>query len=287
MTYQTKAGLYEKKTTSFARTHHKGTKFENQELSTFVQVLHPLFPIVSKFHFSMKPGLLLSCLLFLVSLGSYAQKSPVDEADMSINNIPRKGQRVTIQLDSKRIEAAWNKQLSDKFANKFKNTKGVITMDGVVIEEISPTPIRVISKVDAAPNGTTVWWSIDLGNAYLGREATPVQWKSAEGYLKDFARRMYREDLVAQITESEKALVASQNNHMTVIEKANTIKKDIEKNKAHKLEIQQMLAQNAAELLQFNNLIDQNLKEQEAARADIVNMRVALEAVKDRMGKIE
>ncbi|MEJ7660211.1 MAG: hypothetical protein WKG07_11620 [Hymenobacter sp.] len=49
--------------------------------------------------------------------------------------------------------------------------------------------------------------------------------------------------------------------------KANAIKQDIEKNKARKVEIQQMLAANAAELLQFNNLIDLNLKEQEAARA--------------------
>ncbi len=160
-------------------------------------------------------------------------------------------------------------------------------MDGVVIEEIAPNPIRVISKVDAAPTGTTVWWSIDLGNAYLGKEATPVQWKSAEKYLKDFARMMYREDLVSQIAESERALVASQNNHMAVIEKQNTIKKDIDKNKARKLEIQQQLASNAAELQQLNNLIDLNLKEQEAARGDIVNMRVALEAVKERMNKIE
>ena len=230
--------------------------------------------------------LLLSCFLF-ATLGSFAQKSLVDEADMSINNIPRKGQRVSIQLDNKKIEASWSRQLSEKFPKQYKNTKGIITMTGVVIEEISPTPITVLSKVDATPTGTSVWWSIDLGNAYLGREATPAQWKSAEKYLKDFARRMYREDLVAQITEAEKALVASQNNHMAVIDKANTIKKDIEKNKARKIEIQQMLAQNAAELLQYNNLIDQNLKEQEAARGDIVNMRVSLESVKERMGKIE
>ena len=65
---------------------------------------------------------------------------------------------------------------------------------------------------------------------------------------------------------------------MAVIAKADAIKKDIEKNKVRKIEIQQQLAQNAAELLQYNNLIDLNLKEQEAARADIVNMRVALEA---------
>ncbi|GAA4357395.1 hypothetical protein GCM10023185_22100 [Hymenobacter saemangeumensis] len=223
----------------------------------------------------------------LAALNSYAQKSVVDEADMSINNIPRKGQRVSIQLDSRKIEASWLKQLNEKFGNKVKNNKGVITMDGVTIEEIAPNPIRVISKVDATPTGTTVWWSIDLGNAYLGKDATPVQWKSAEKYLKDFARSMYREDLVAQITESERALVTSQNNHMAVIEKANKIKQDIEKNKARKVEIQQMLAANAAELLQYNNQIDLNLKEQEAARADIVNMRVALESVKERLNKIE
>ncbi|MBU6120827.1 hypothetical protein [Hymenobacter siberiensis] len=235
----------------------------------------------------MKRSVLILILICLATLGSYAQKSPVDEADKSINSIPRKGQQVSMQLDNRRVETDWIKQLGDKFGSKLKNNKGVLTMDGVVIEEIVPNPIRVISKVDATPTGTTVWWSIDLGNAYLGKESTPVQWKSAEKYLKDFARMMYREDLVSQISEAERALVASQNNHMAVIEKANTIKKDIDKNKARKVEIQQMLAANAAELQQFNNLIDTNLKEQEAARGDIVNMRVALEAVKDRLNKIE
>ncbi|MBO2011419.1 DNA repair ATPase [Hymenobacter negativus] len=235
----------------------------------------------------MKRSLLILLLVCLASLGVYAQKSPVDEADKSINSIPRKGQQVSMQLDNRKVETAWLKMLGDKFGSKLKNNKGVVTLDGVVIEEIAPNPIRVISKVDATPTGTTVWWSIDLGNAYLGKDATPVQWKSAEKYLKDFARMMYREDLVSQISEAERALVASQNNHMAVIEKANNIKKDIEKNKARKIEIQQMLAANAAELQQFNNLVDLNLKEQEAARGDIVNMRVALEAVKDRMNKIE
>lgn len=235
----------------------------------------------------MKRSLLSLLVICLATMGVFAQKSPVDEADKSINSIPRKGQQVSMQLDNRRIETAWFKQLNDKFGSKVKNNKGVLTLDGVVIDEIAPNPIRVISKVDATPTGTTVWWSIDLGNAYLGKESTPVQWKSAEKYLKDFARMMYREDLVAQITEAERALVSSQNNHVAVIDKANSIKKDIEKNKARKLEVQQLLATNAAELQQYNNLIDANLKEQEAARGDIVNMRVALEAVKERMNKIE
>lgn len=226
-------------------------------------------------------------LMLATSVTSFAQKSPVDETDMAVKGIPRKGQRVSVQLDSKRVEDSWKKQLDEQFGSKVKADKGVYTMDGVVIDAVSKTPVRVISKVDAVPTGTTIWWSIDLGNAYLGKESTPVQWKAAEGYLKDFARKLYREDLAVQVAEAEKALVSSQNNHMAVISKADAIKKDIEKNKARKIEIQQQLAQNAAELQQYNNQVDMNLKEQEAARADIVNMRVALEAVKERMNKIE
>ena len=235
----------------------------------------------------MKRNILVLFLLLWGALQVSAQRSPVDEADQNINNIPRKGQRVSLQLDNKRVETSWIKQLNEQFPGKVKNNKGIITADGITIASISPTPVRVISRVDALPTGTGVWWSIDLGNAYLGQTSTPTQWKAAEKYLKDFARSMYREDLVAQITDAEKALVNSQNSHMAVISKADAIKKDIERNKARKVEIQQQLAANVAELQQLNNQVDTNLKEQEAARADIVNMRVALESVKDRMSKIE
>ena len=236
----------------------------------------------------MKQGVLLSLLLSLVlTVTGYAQKSPVDETDMSIKGIPRKGQRISLQLESKRVEESWAKRLTEKFGSKVKNDKGVYSMEGVTIEEISKTPVRVFSKIDATPTGTTIWWSIDLGNAYLDKAATPVQWSAGEKYLKDFARMLYREDLAVQVAEAEKSLVISQNNHMAVIAKGDMVKKDIEKNKARKIEIQQELAKNAAELLQYNNVVDMNLKEQEAARADIVNMRVALESVKERMNKIE
>ena len=67
----------------------------------------------------MKRGVLLSLLLMLVlSVTGYAQKSPVDETDMAIKGIPRKGQRVTIQLDSKRVEDSWKKQLNESSAAK-------------------------------------------------------------------------------------------------------------------------------------------------------------------------
>ena len=99
---------------------------------------------------------------------------------------------------------------------------------------------------------------------------------------------MYREDLVSQIAEAERALIALQSNNAAIIGKQNSVKKDIDKNKVRKTEIQLQLAANAAQLQQLDNhLIDLNLKEQEASRGDIVNMRISLESVKERMNKIE
>ena len=92
----------------------------------------------------MKKGVLLSLLMLVLSVTGYAQKSPVDETDMAIKGIPRKGQRVTIQLDSKRVDDSWKKRLDTQFGSKVKADKGVYSMDGVVIEDISKTPIRVI-----------------------------------------------------------------------------------------------------------------------------------------------
>ncbi|MEJ7666870.1 MAG: hypothetical protein WKG07_48900 [Hymenobacter sp.] len=57
-------------------------------------------------------------MLLLGGLHVSAQRSPVDEADQNINNIPRKGQRVSMQLDNKRVETSWLKQLNDQFPGK-------------------------------------------------------------------------------------------------------------------------------------------------------------------------
>jgi len=235
----------------------------------------------------MNRNLLLLVLLLLGGLRASAQRSLVDESDENINNIPRKGQRVSMQLDTKKVETAWTKQLTEQFPGKVKNNKTYLSLTGIVIADISPTPINVLSVVRTLPSGTAVWWSIDMGNAYLGQAATPTQWKAAEKYLKEFARSMYREDLVSQIADADRQLLQAQNTHTATIAKLDGVKKDIEKNKAKKLEIQQLLAANAAELQQLNNLVDANLKAQEADRANIVSMKLALEAVKERMSKIE
>lgn len=215
-----------------------------------------------------------------------AQKSPVDEMDMSIDGIPRKGQRVIIQLDAKAVEAAWLKHLTER-VGKVTNKKGVFYLNTAMVDAISKTPMKIISRVDPTATGTGVWWSLDLGNAYLGKDATPVQYREAEKYLKDFARQLYRNDIALQVLEAEKALKISQDNHNSVISESDETKKSVERNKVRKAEIEALLAQNQAEMLQLNSSLDDNMKKQEAARADIVAKRVALEAVKEKVNKIE
>lgn len=230
------------------------------------------------------PLLLLSGLL--LARPAAAQKSPVDEMDMSIEGIPRKGQRVIIQLDARAVETAWLKHLNER-VGKVNNKKGVYNISAAMVDAISKTPMRLISRVDPTTTGTGVWWSLDLGNAYLGKDATPVQYREAEKYLKDFARQLYRDDIALQVLEAEKAMKISQDNHYGVIRESDETKRSVERNKVRKQEIDAMMAQNQAELLQFNSALDDNLKKQEAARADIVAKRVALEAVKEKVNKIE
>ena len=148
-----------------------------------------------------------------------AQKSPVDEMDMNIDGIPRKGQRVIIQLDAKAVEMAWLKHLNER-VGKVSNKKGVYTISTAMVDAISKTPMKVISRVDPTATGTGVWWSLDLGNAYLGKDATPVQYREAEKYLKDFARQLYRDDIALQVLEAEKAQKIAQDNHLAVIREA-------------------------------------------------------------------
>ncbi|MBC7446512.1 MAG: DNA repair ATPase [Hymenobacteraceae bacterium] len=231
----------------------------------------------------------LSFLLFgglAIAQPAVAQKSPVDEMDMSIEGIPRKGQRVIIQLDAKVVETAWLKYLTER-AGKITNKKGVYYINAAMIDAISKTPMRLISRVDPTTTGTGVWWSLDLGNAYLGKDATPVQYREAEKYLKDFARQLYRDDIALQVLEADKAQKIAQDNHIAVIREADETKRAVERNKVRKAEIDALLSQNQAELLQLNNALEDNLKKQEAARADIVAKRVALEAVKEKVNKIE
>src|SRR5690606_30161833 len=115
------------------------------------------------------------CAAFLVlfTLSGFTQKTVVVETEQTINGIPRKGQQISIQLDAKLVEKAWENYLKDKVGkltskNILTSNKGIYTIEQGKIEAIASTPLRIVSKVDVTEGGTLVWWSLDLGSAYVG-----------------------------------------------------------------------------------------------------------------------
>lgn len=234
--------------------------------------------------------LFLLVLLFILCKPAFAQQFHVSESEIEIKGVPRKGQQILIQLDSREIEKAWDNHLREKAGKiivpisfpKSPGAKGITVLEKVHIDTISKNPIRILSKVEASPEGTRVWWTLDLGNAYVSKDGTPEQFAAAEHFLQDFARKAYREDLKRQVEEAEKVLQQAQQEHSRVMRQADALKRDLERNAQRKQELEEELTRNAKELTRLTTEVENNLRQQEAARQEIENMKKAVEQVKAR-----
>ncbi|MGV3642084.1 MAG: DNA repair ATPase [Adhaeribacter sp.] len=233
-----------------------------------------------------------SLFLFIISCClatlAQAQQYSVSESELDIKGVPRKGQRILIQLDSKEVERAWENHLREKAGKivvpislpKNQVGKGISVLEKARIDTISKTPLRIISKVEATEEGTAVWWTLDLGHAYVSKEGTPQQYAAAEGFLQAFARKVYRQDLQRQVEEANKVLQSAQNEENRVMRQAEDLKKSLERNAQRKLDLEAELARNAVELTQLQAGVENNVKQQEAARQEVENMKKAVEVVK-------
>lgn len=225
---------------------------------------------------------------FCVSTLGFGQQFQVSESELEIKGVPRKGQRIFIQLDSKEVEKAWENHLREKAGKivmpialpKNQVDKGVSVLEKARIDTISKTPLRIISKVEATPEGTSVWWTLDLGHAYVSREATPEQYAAAEGFLQHFARKVYRQDMQQQVAEAEKVLHQAQQEQTRVVRQADELKRSIERNAQRKQDLEAELARNAKEFTQLQTEVENNQKQQQAAREEVENLKKAVEVVK-------
>ncbi|MFC6998376.1 hypothetical protein [Rufibacter roseus] len=236
-------------------------------------------------------------MLWGMATTGWAQRSTVDETEVEINGITRKGQRILIQLDSKLVEKAWSNYLRDKSGGSVKGPsilptakaqalKGVYTVEKAQIDTITKNPMRIMSKVEGTQEGTMVWWTFDMGNAYLSKANTTKEWERSEAMLQQFARSVYIQDVQQQIADAEKVLQNSQTEAERVVKQATDIQDKIAKNQQKKQELEAALVANAKELEQLNRDVENNLKQQEAAKQEVENMRKAVEIVKAKMQKI-
>ena len=225
-------------------------------------------------------------LLVMVAGVCQAQQVSVEETEQAVNGILRRGQQLTVQLDPKFVEKHWKDHLGNK-AGKPKYSKGVYTIEGAVIDTISNKPMRVLSTVGSGTNGSYVWWSLDLGVAYVDKAATPQEYAAAEKFMRGFARKVYREDVLRQINEAEDVLRATKQEQDRVVKQANDIQVSIEKNKKRKQELEAELVKNANDLKQLEQEVLNNQTQQEVSRQRVQEMEKAVEAVRAKLMQIK
>lgn len=222
-------------------------------------------------------------ILFAIKL-SFGQKVTVNESTELIEKISRSGLSTVIQLDQKRIQKAWEKQL--KTYGKMDYSKGIYTIPVATIPSISSKPCVVTSIVKSTGKGTQVWWAIDMGSEHVTSSSNSAAYRAAEKVLYEFAIQCYRDDVNDQIEEAEKALQNSVKAQEKQVKEGEGLARDVEKNKQEKINLEQKIKQNGEDLVQLQKEIEQNKKDQAAATADVEKMKKALEVVKSKMNQI-
>lgn len=229
-------------------------------------------------------GFLVAVLLLVSGMAS-AQMMRIEENEQKVSGIKRRGQQLTVQLDPKFVEKQWKEHLKE--AGKVKQSKGVYTVEGAEIKSISKSPMRISSTVGSEGAGSYVWWTLDMGVAYVDKSATPEEYAAAERYMEDFARKLYQEDVLLQINQAENVLRSTKQEQDRVVKQANDLQLSIEKNKKRKLELEAELVRNAEELKQLEQNVELNIKQQEASRQQVQAMEKAVEEVREKLKEIK
>jgi len=205
-----------------------------------------------------------------VSFGSHAQTILVKNAESTINQMPRKGVSVKIELDRRTVEKQWLKLL--RSWGKLDTYKsGGYQVNPAQISSISATPVVAFAGLEADNTGVTAFLAIDLGTSFIvegSKEYEPMR-----KILQDFATELYREDINNQIAEADKAVDAAVRFHDKKMEQAADLARALEKNKADKAKLERQLKEN---IDQFGKLLTdstQNKADQSATLEEINRLR--------------
>lgn len=220
-----------------------------------------------------------------IATGAYAQKIKVEGVEESVNGVPRKGLGVEIQLEKKLIEKMWEKKLKD--FGKVESSKGTYMVNGGNMSGVSSTPVNIISQIKESKSGYMVWYAIDLGDSYVTADNKKGSYRDAERILKEFAAACYTEDINNQINDAQKALDKTVRDQEKKVKEGENLVKEVGDNGKEKQKLEEKLKENAEELKKLQAEIEQNKKDQAAAAQEVEKMKLAVEAVKAKLDKID
>lgn len=214
---------------------------------------------------------ILAVLSFALATISFSQNYDVNVTDHTgmVGKMHHAAVAVTIELDKDEVKSAWKKRMKD--FGKVEYNNGTFKIEQASIKQVSPTALRVLSKVETTNKGTRIWVSLNTGDGYV--KSGGKGFNGVKNILEDFAKELYQEDIQRQIDDAQKALADAQKNQEKVVSTADQLEKDIQENEEEHIELEQG--------------IEQNKVDQEAAVKNLVDMEKALEIVKGKLDQVK
>ena len=228
--------------------------------------------------------ILILCVVSLWCAVGFAQKVSAFETNKEIDDVPRKGMAISLQLDKKFVDKMWSKKLKE-FGGKSSKVKGGSEIEGAEIPSVAKNPVKIISTVGKGKGGVEVWWAIDMGTTYMEKGGSG--WSAAEKIMLDFGKEAYREDINEQIAEAEKAYEKAQKDYDKEVKEGEGLVKDVEDNGKDKIKLEQEIVDNAEDLVQLKKDQEQNKKDQEGSKKEAEKMKQAITVVRAKLDGVK
>jgi predicted RNase H-like nuclease (RuvC/YqgF family) len=211
-----------------------------------------------------------------------AQKINVFSAEENIQKINRQGFKTTLNLSEKTVAQAWEDYLKD--FGKVESSKGVYTMPAAKIKTLSEKPVHIISKIAEDKNGTTVFYAIDLGNAFVTQQTS--QASQAQQFLQNFAMKAYQQEFGDELKSAEKELAIALKQQERKIQETESLLKEINRKKEEQQTLQKKLEDNKTDLEKLEKQVVSTKKDQTEFLSKVEKHKKAVEDIKQKFSSI-
>ncbi len=211
-----------------------------------------------------------------------AQKVTVNQTDQKVNKITRPGAAIYLELDEKTVSNLWKKQFKDY--GKVSTSGGDYFIEAATVPGINSI-VRTISRVEKSGKGTMVWMAVDMGDEWA--QSGGRGWSAIEKILHSFGVTAYKEDIMEQIADAEKALDKTVKVQEKTMKEGDNLQSDFEDNAEEKIRLENALKDNAAKKQQLIQDIEQNKKDQERMVGEVDKMKKAVDVVKQKLNQVQ
>jgi chromosome segregation ATPase len=145
--------------------------------------------------------------------------------------------------------------------------------------------VRIISKVDANNNQSTIFYALDLGSSYVTRQSS--QAGQAEKFLQDFVTKLYEDEFGNELKDAEKMLtIATKQQERKKLE-GDALQKELERKKTEQENLQRKLEENKKEMEKLSAELEKNKQDQSTASTEVDKNKKIVEGIRQKFSSID